>query len=137
MASSVYTSFRFNGLIADSPIRSFYIIINPKAGKGQGQKVFEHIKPILEAAPCVLLDDKSPPRKCWDSVYTVTSQPGQAKDIAKNLDILHYDSIVCIGGDGTIHEVINGLAEREDSPSALSKFIIATIPAGMSLESYI
>jgi diacylglycerol kinase family enzyme len=38
--------------------------------------------------------------------------------------------IMCVGGDGTVHEVINGLANRSDGSTALRELAIATIPAG-------
>ena len=48
--------------------------------------------------------------------------------IAKDLDF-KYDAIVVLSGDGGIHEVLNGLAQRPDGRKALTT-PIAQIPTG-------
>ena len=45
---------------------------------------------------------------------------------AKHFDISNYSAVVAVGGDGTIHEVINGIMRREDK----KKIPIALIPNG-------
>lgn len=42
---------------------------------------------------------------------------------------LDFDCIVTVSGDGLIHEVLNGLADRTDSEVAF-KIPLAPIPAG-------
>jgi len=42
------------------------------------------------------------------------------------LDIDNYSAIVAVGGDGTIHEVINGLMRRQDG----KKLPVAFLPNG-------
>lgn len=44
----------------------------------------------------------------------------------KNLDIEKYSAIVSVGGDGTNHEVINGLLYRQDK----KKIPLAFLPNG-------
>jgi sphingosine kinase len=46
------------------------------------------------------------------------------------MSLSDYEVIMCVGGDGTVHEVINGLANRPDGSTALKEVAIATIPAG-------
>lgn len=60
----------------------------------------------------------------------VTTGAGKAVDIVKQMVLENYDGIMCVGGDGIVHEVINGLARREDACDALFNLPIATIPAG-------
>ena len=48
--------------------------------------------------------------------------------IAKDLDF-KYDAIVVLSGDGGIHEVINGLAQRPDGRKALT-IPVTQIPTG-------
>lgn len=45
-----------------------------------------------------------------------TSSPGQAIELARNSAQDGYDAVVAVGGDGTVNEVVNGLA---GSPIAL------------------
>ncbi len=35
-------------------------------------------------------------------------------ELAENLDIDNYSAIVAVGGDGTYHEVVNGMLHRAD-----------------------
>lgn len=58
-----------------------------------------------------------------------TKYRGHARDLAKNYDLSAIQGIVCVGGDGTVHEVINGLMGRADWRSAI-KMPICPIPCG-------
>lgn len=91
----------------------YYFIINPAAGNGKGKKVWETLLPVL---------NKQGINYLWD----YTKGPSHAKQLAgfvckqKRADI-----IVAIGGDGTVHEVANGmLMETND------EIILGCIPAG-------
>jgi len=55
-----------------------------------------------------------------------TDHVGHARQFANSFDISAYDGICAIGGDGTMHEVVNGLLEREDG----LKIPIGLIPGG-------
>jgi len=43
--------------------------------------------------------------------------PGHAEELARTLGLRGYDGFCLIGGDGTIHEVANGLLQRGDGVS--------------------
>eukprot|EP00123_Amoebidium_parasiticum_P012418 comp21338_c0_seq2/m.29249 comp21338_c0_seq2/g.29249 ORF comp21338_c0_seq2/g.29249 comp21338_c0_seq2/m.29249 type:complete len:272 (-) comp21338_c0_seq2:127-942(-) len=47
-------------------------------------------------------------------------------EIARTIDLDQYDAFVVIGGDGTLHEAINGMMNREDG----KKIPLGVIPAG-------
>ncbi len=76
-------------------------IVNVKSGKGQGLK---NLKKIIDF--------------CYDHKveYTVhiTSAQGHAERIAKTLCEQDSHNIVAVGGDGTFHEVINGVKGYEE-----------------------
>ncbi len=95
-------------------MEKFYIfIINPKAGNGRGEKVWEKVKRNLQ-------EQNIPYRSFF------TQRPGHGKDIAQQMAHIHHEhlkGIVTVGGDGTMHEVINGLSHHPAIP-------VSFIPAG-------
>lgn len=59
-----------------------------------------------------------------------TKYPQEAIDIAREMDISKYDTIVCASGDGIPYEVINGLYRRPDRVEAFNKLAITQLPCG-------
>jgi len=53
---------------------------------------------------------------------------GHCEELVRNMDLSKYDVLCIIGGDGTIHEAINGLMSRNDSER--NRIPIGLIPAG-------
>ena len=52
-----------------------------------------------------------------------TTGPGNAGELVKYLDFADYDGILVLGGDGTFHEIINGLRKRSDGQTLPLGFI--------------
>ena len=75
---------------------NYIFIINPTAGHGRTNNASDLIKEYIA--------DKDVK---YDFVYT--SKPGQAEQFAKNAVNEGYTHIISVGGDGTSHEVVNGL----------------------------
>ncbi|XP_055827487.1 sphingosine kinase 1-like isoform X2 [Solanum dulcamara] len=97
--------------------KRLFVFVNPYGGKRSASKIFiDSVKPLLDDA---------------NIDYTVQETKYQlhAKEVAKSLDILRYDGIVCVSGDGILVEVVNGLLEREDWDSAI-KMPLGVVPAG-------
>ena len=61
-----------------------------------------------------------------DLSVIVTTYPGHAKELATRLKLDEYDGFLILGGDGTFHEVVNGMLERCDSTT----LPIGLIPGG-------
>jgi len=71
------------------------VILNPVAGRGRVRREWPRMAQALRAAGVG-----------FDLVET--KAPGEAVDIAQRA-AREYDAIIAAGGDGTVHEVVNGL----------------------------
>ena len=90
------------------------VIVNPNAGRGYGAQLSPRI------AECLV------ERKVdFDLVHT--RGPGHAIELAQQATEDGYDTIIAVGGDGTSHEVVNGLmAEANGAPVGT----LGWVPAG-------
>ncbi|KAM0752522.1 hypothetical protein T439DRAFT_210136 [Meredithblackwellia eburnea MCA 4105] len=100
--------------------RRLLVLVNPHGGQGKAKAVWEQFaEPVFRAANCkVKLQMTGPP-----------GSPTNASALAHAVDISAFDAIVCVSGDGIVHEILNGLANREDAVAAL-KIPVVTVPAG-------
>lgn len=87
----------------------FLFIINPAAGQGRTAGIFDSIKSLL--------DERNIPFE-----YKFTSAPGQAMEFARAACSGGFTHIVAVGGDGTSHEVVNGIIG--------SPVIFGAVPSG-------
>jgi len=74
------------------------VIVNPAAGAGKTAKKWPQIMALLKSLG---LDFK----------HDLTEAPGHAIELAKTAAKKGYKVVVSVGGDGTIHEIVNGLHE--------------------------
>jgi len=91
----------------------FIITVNPHGGKKLGPQLLNRVKPLFEAKDIELF-------------VVETTFAGHAKELANQLNITEYDGFIGIGGDGTLHEIINGMLSRHDG----RKIPIGIIPGG-------
>ena len=91
----------------------FILTVNPQGGTKKGPQLLKKLKPIFEASGT-------------DLFIIETTFAGHAKDLANQLDLTEYDGFIGIGGDGTLHEIINGMLSRPDG----KKIPIGIIPGG-------
>lgn len=78
-----------------------YLIYNPHGGLKKGKHILKKVLPIFQNAQKELT--------ILESKYA-----GHAYDYAKDLEFDNFEALCVIGGDGTMHEVINGMLQRED-----------------------
>ena len=79
--------------------RQILAIVNPRSGSQQAARQLDQLKAAL--LPHGLL------------VHTaVTEHPGHAQHLAATADVREISCICAVGGDGTIHEVVNGLMQH-------------------------
>ena len=60
----------------------------------------------------------------------VTTHALHATEIGREMDLTAYDGAVTVSGDGLLHELINGLLDRDDWRDAVN-MPIALVPAGL------
>ena len=89
-------------------------IVNPVAGNGAGILTV----PLIEAA----MKDSAAPFE-----LVQTERAGHATSIAADAVKRGIETIVAVGGDGTVHEVLNGLLADRAVPSRAT---LAIVPAG-------
>lgn len=78
---------------------NYYFIVNPASGRGKGASIGRELEERLQY---LNLDYKL--------VYT--HAPMQAIDLAQKA-AQSFECIVAVGGDGTLNEVVNGMAETD------------------------
>ncbi len=79
----------------------FGILVNPVSGKRGSVDILNSIIPQFQSAGA--------------STFVIeTEYSGHAKELAATLDIDEYDALIVLGGDGTFHEIVNGMLTRQD-----------------------
>ena len=91
----------------------FILTVNPHGGTKQGPLLLKKVKPIFDAAGTELF-------------IIDTTFAGHAQELANQVDLSDYDGFIGIGGDGTLHEITNGMLSRHDG----KKIPIGIIPGG-------
>lgn len=94
------------------------VVVNPRSGRGKASKVFQtKVKPILELAGFKLK-------------VVETKHARHAQELASSIKLSEcVDGIICVGGDGILNEVLNGLLSRDDAEAARA-IPLGIIPAG-------
>jgi len=90
-----------------------YLIVNAHSGMKRGNAILEDIRHIFEEAGYALRIKE-------------TRYAGHARVLANTLDLQDSAGLCAIGGDGTMHELVNGILTRPDK----KKVPIGLIPGG-------
>ncbi len=72
------------------------LIFNPHAGRGRGMKTYPEIHRLLKEAGHEVIPHRT--------IYRF-----HATEIVKSLNLYETDTIISVGGDGTLFEIVNGL----------------------------
>jgi diacylglycerol kinase (ATP) len=83
------------------------VILNPTARSERARRWTERLREL-----------------CGDALLCATARAGEAEQLARNAVAEGFEQIVAAGGDGTIHEVVNGMA---DSDAALGLMPMGTM----------
>ena len=79
----------------------YFLIVNPVSGQKKGLLLWEKVLPILTS-------------KGAEVDHVISEYNHHPYDIIIDLDFSKFDAIGVLGGDGTMHEVINGMMDRTD-----------------------
>ncbi|EEB07341.2 sphingoid long chain base kinase [Schizosaccharomyces japonicus yFS275] len=97
--------------------KRFKVFINPFGGKGQAVQIWENqAEPIFAAGNC-------------EYEIVCTEYQNHAREVIRQMDFNTVDAIISVGGDGLLHEILNGVAERKDHLEAFET-PICMIPGG-------
>lgn len=83
-------------------IRNVSVIVNPCGGLRQGLALYEE-------AAAVLRDEFNVTVTKLETEYA-----GHARVYAREMDLSNVDALCVVGGDGSFHEVVNGMLSRAD-----------------------
>lgn len=100
-----------------SPFGPMRLVANPAAGRGRNA-VLPRLRAALEA-------------RGLEHDVAWTTRPGEASDLARRAVLdegLRF--VVAVGGDGTIHEVVNGLVDVETGQPVAEGLVFGAVPAG-------
>ena len=93
--------------------RRFYLIINPAAGISKDSNLEMRLVEAFEGAGCRV------------SVLR-TEYGGHARELARSVPLHEHDGLCALGGDGTLHELLNGMLVRKDG----QRLPVGLIPGG-------
>ncbi|XP_044158529.1 ceramide kinase-like protein [Bufo gargarizans] len=80
--------------------KSLKVIINPHSHKGEAPNVYyRHVAPLFKLADI-------------QTHVTESNYKGHALALLTECELQEYDGIVCVGGDGSVSEVVHGLLLR-------------------------
>ncbi len=91
------------------------LIANEKAGWGSGRRKIREVTAFLD-------------RRELPACVSTTQYPGHARELAATTAAQGTDTVIVLGGDGTVNEVISGLLASDQSRAPC----LAIIPAGSS-----
>jgi diacylglycerol kinase (ATP) len=102
---------------------SMQIILNPAADHGHARQVGTDLRALIEGGAAVAAAQNG---HQYELNWVQTEAPGHATRLAYEASQQGYDTVVAVGGDGTIHETVNGLMQAQDGQRPR----LGVIPAG-------
>lgn len=94
-------------------MKRLFVVVNPSGGGQQGHRILDGVRPVFDGAGTELT--------VWETEYA-----GHVAEMIHSADLNQYDGFCMIGGDGTLHELVNGLLNRADG----ARIPIGCIPGG-------
>ncbi len=95
--------------------RKTMIVVNPASGGGKGADRWRKIKPIMD-------------KRHFKYDCIVTGRRDDATELTRKALHEGYDQIIAVGGDGTVHETVNGFFD--DYEVINGDAVIGIVPVG-------
>jgi len=93
----------------------WYVIVNPTSGNGTPKKKWKRIISNLDAHHLLYK-------------FTFSEYINHEKELIQKAIEQGYRKFICVGGDGTLHQVVNGVMTQNNVP--FSEIKLAIIPMG-------
>jgi len=95
--------------------KKWFVVINPISGNGTTKKLWPKIEQLLLTYR-------------FDFEYAFTTHPKHSIELIQNSIYQGFKNIICIGGDGTLHNIVNGIMSQEMVASTI--ITVGVIPIG-------
>jgi diacylglycerol kinase (ATP) len=95
-------------------MQELQVIVNPQAGRGYAARILDQLASELRGVGVPY-------------TFHLTHYPGHAIELAQQLVESGHHRLASVGGDGTAHEVVNGIMSARNGSAAVE---MACIPAG-------
>jgi len=95
--------------------KTWLVLVNPFGGQRRGLYIYEQILQPMCAKAGIRLE------------LMVTERARHAFELMHDIDLSGQQAVVCISGDGMMHEVINGLVSRVTSKSGYDSAYLAEL----------
>ncbi|MGA1226377.1 MAG: diacylglycerol/lipid kinase family protein [Tamlana sp.] len=95
--------------------KTWFVIVNPASGSGSARKSWPKIKHALE-------------RHGFNFEHTFTDYPKHSVELVENALKSNFKNFICVGGDGTLHNIVNGIFSQNMIPPQQVK--VGIIPFG-------
>jgi YegS/Rv2252/BmrU family lipid kinase len=92
--------------------RKVKIILNPMADMGNAWKVANDLRPIIN--------------EYGSADWSGTVYPTHATELARKAGEEGYEMVIAMGGDGTVHEVVNGIMQLPEA----KRPVLGVVPVG-------
>lgn len=96
-------------------LNSWFVIINPTSGNGASKNKWREITRLLDVFN-------------FNYQYAFTKYKNHSVKIVQEVIAKNITNIICIGGDGTLHNIVNGIMMQTHMPS--HKVKVGVIPIG-------
>jgi len=96
---------------------AFYVILNPTAGRGVAGRAWPTVRAVLQGVGARV-------------ELAETARHGHAEALAEAAARAGWAAVVAMGGDGTVHEVVNGLLRASGGDTTAAALGIVPVGSG-------